>query len=1300
MKTGKKPTYISLFSSAGVGCYGFKLEAFDCIATNELIARRLDVQRFNQKCKYESGYICGDITEEATKTSLYEQIDLWKKEEQLTRVDVVIATPPCQGMSVANHKKHDDEIVRNSLVVESLKLIEQIHPRFFVLENVPAFMRTACTDVDQKIKTIGEAIEKHLGADYSYAARVINFKNYGACSSRQRTLVIGVCKDLSDEISPLELFPKMQKEQTLRQTIGQMKPLREYGEIDESDIYHSFRMYPEHMRAWISDLKEGESAFDNADNSKKPHQVIGGEIVVNQRKNGDKYTRQYWDKVGPCIHTRNDQLASQNTIHPSDDRVFSIRELMRMMSVPDSFRWTSRAVDELNRMPLEQKREFLKKEEIKIRQSLGEAVPTAIFRAIAEKIKAALQYQPLSTAAINKLVSECALSEAKKLQTFIRDNPMRLSPASLGRVAELANTSRTDHAAYFTGKTLITEMMKALPNTDSQTVRILEPSVGVGNFIPLLLKKFEGKQIQLDVMDIDADSLEAAKLILRGYPIPDTCTIRYLNADFLLYPFQAKYDYIIGNPPFYKLKSSDDRLAVYRKGAVNQNTTNLCSFFLDKAMQIGNYVAMVFPKFLLNTPEFAVTRDRLSQKAVDCILDFGEKGFPGVLVETLAVFINNLGRPSRTRVVSVTRGMEMLQRQNYIFDKKLPYWVIYRDEAFDNVCKKLDFAVFDVFRDRQITNQMLTEQGEIRVLKARNISDDGTRIEDILHYDSYISKKEAAGLNVYAYLNADDVYLTPNMTYKPRMMKKPNGCLVNGSVAILLPKDGVCSTDAQMKYIASQEYRTFYQTARNYQTRSLNVDACSVFFYGLLRSTEKTEPITEAFSETGASSAAKARSTVETQRAVKAQDEASTEQAQLQPTDKGRLSVMTQQELQVFCNQHNYDLRKSHNARWIDQKCTPDVLWSVSDFVLNFVDNVSDCFTVKDIWESEYAKQTIAETYSKPGTDERKAENEYDKVFAQPLSMLCYAGVLADVSATSRHRYRIANREVLEYIARNDVYALRFLQCYIEKVLCDSGLMILFENFFEHQDKAHFNQLKQKFIDFYHVYTPVNGDFEPKRIFTKVLNPLAFSRGKRGTERGRLSPHRINRSDMMYNQDNFRDVYCGKPKEMTRQEWLTLHPEIEVRDGYFEQMMPRAKRTLRDFNERYRANASELSRFVAGHDDTAAATQAHHIFPRTEYPEIMHYVENMIMLTPNQHYSFAHPNNNTHAIDMDAQRVLLLAKLGSIRQNLTSETEEQIFAFRDFLRVLRIGWDDESVLEIADGDYERVIGAINCHYLA
>lgn len=262
-------------------------------------------------------------------------------------------------------------------------------------------MKTICTDIDGANKTIAEAIENNLGAEYSYISRIINFKNHGACSSRQRTVVIGVSKDYADEVSPLELYPDLVEEKTLRQVIGDLKPLTEFGEIDENDIYHSFRVYPEHMRAWISDIKEGESAFDNVDDCKKPHQVKDGKIVINQQKNGDKYKRQYWNKVGPCIHTRNDQLASQNTIHPSDDRVFSIRELMMMMTVPYSFKWVEEDLEALNQLPAAKKRAFLKKEEIKIRQSLGEAVPTAIFQAIAKKIVDVLKHTPINTTTIN-----------------------------------------------------------------------------------------------------------------------------------------------------------------------------------------------------------------------------------------------------------------------------------------------------------------------------------------------------------------------------------------------------------------------------------------------------------------------------------------------------------------------------------------------------------------------------------------------------------------------------------------------------------------------------------------------------------------------------------------------------------------------------------------------------------------------------------------------------------------------------------------------------------------------------------
>lgn len=68
-------------------------------------------------------------------------------------------------------------------------------------------------------------------------------------------------------------------------------------------------------------------------------------------------------------------------------------------------------------------------------------------------------------------------------------------------------------------------------------------------------------------------------------------------------------------------------------------------------------------------------------------------------------------------------------------------------------------------------------------------------------------------------------------------------------------------------------------------------------------------------------------------------------------------------------------------------------------------------------------------------------------------------------------------------------------------------------------------------------------------------------------------------------------------------------------------------------------------------------------------------------------------------IDLASQKVLLIAKTYSIRQNITSESEEHIFEFGKFLYVLSIGWEDETVLEITENDYCDVIHTINCHYI-
>ena len=378
-----KLTYISLFSSAGVGCYGFKMEKFNCVATNELLQRRLDVQRANNKCKYESGYIQGDILLEETKQKILSQVELWKTKEKMDELTVLVATPPCQGMSVANHKK-GDESKRNSLVVASLELIKQIQPKFFVLENVKAFLTTICTDLDGMDKKIKDAINTNLGDLYNIEFKVLNFKNYGANSSRTRTLVIGARKDLG--IAPETLYPVYRKEKTLREIIGDLPSLKVMGEIWTEDIFHYFRKYAPEMRHWIELLKEGQSAFDNTDKARLPHYYRNGEIIYTKNGNSDKYTRQYWDKVAPCVHTRNDILASQATVHPVDDRVFSIREIMRMMSIPETFKWTNHTLEELNALSLEDKEKYLSQNDINIRQSLGEAVPTEIFRQIAKNI--------------------------------------------------------------------------------------------------------------------------------------------------------------------------------------------------------------------------------------------------------------------------------------------------------------------------------------------------------------------------------------------------------------------------------------------------------------------------------------------------------------------------------------------------------------------------------------------------------------------------------------------------------------------------------------------------------------------------------------------------------------------------------------------------------------------------------------------------------------------------------------------------------------------------------------------------
>lgn len=401
---------------------------------------------------------------------------------------------------------------------------------------------------------------------------------------------------------------------------------------------------------------------------------------------------------------------------------------------------------------------------------------------------------------------------------------------------------------------------------------------------------------------------------------------------------------------------------------------------------------------------------------------------------------------------------------------------------------------------------------------------------------------------------------------------------------------------------------------------------------------------------------------------------------------------MKTHDIENFLNQYDYDVRKTGDARWIDQKCTHDVLCIIADCIDEFIQNdVNKEFSVTDIWKSEYANDNVIDIFSKPNTDDKKAENEYDKFFSQPIKLLAYSNILNVIKKGNRNFYLVNNLELLQYIAMREQNALNFLYLYITKVLKDSNLYDIFDEFFNNQNNEYFYKVKKSFIDFTVEYTKINGSVECGRIFTKILNPLAFKLKKKGTIRGFLSKNTIILSDLQYNRLNWRDELSGKDKSQTRKEHdPTLDDKLEKLAGY---TINKAKKSVKKYNDKYNLGLSEIKQDT----ENVKATQAHHIFPQHEFPSIADYVENLIAITPNQHFVMAHPDNQTKYIDKDFQYVCLLSKTFTIRESILTYNDD-FYNFGDYQFVLNTGLDTTEFDLISNLDFKSLIEKIDEFY--
>ena len=792
------------------------------MASVEILSKRLAIQKFNKHID-EKAYMCGDLNDSCIMDGLRDIVDSQKG------VDVIIATPPCQGMSIFNHKKKDEN-QRNSLVVAAMEAVRQMSPKIFIFENVARFFDTACDLQDGRRMTIGAAIDELMGEQYNVSSKVLNLKNYGCPSSRTRALAIGVDKRL--RFSPMELFPDWEKERTLREIVGDLPHLARMGEVAPDDIYHSFKPYDKRMRPWISGLGEGRSAFDRESPARRPHKIVGGKRIENKNGNGDKYRRQRWDMVAPCVHTRNDILASQNTVHPSDDRVFSVREVMRMLGVSKDFQWSQNPLSEMSHWDTQQQREFLLKNEPNIRQCLGEAVPPTVILNIARKILSHLT-ESLGSKKSMLMPGHIAVELVKQAEKGSGEHDIGV----LMRAIEQYNERKETHAAYYTPTKTAFKTMEMLPVvTGKKRIRVLEPSVGAGHLLRFLPFALSGYQhVEIDAMDVDERILGLARNLASNYPMPDNVSINFIHGDFLTYPFgEKRYDIIVGNPPFRKTVPQETR---QYKRILGCNTLpgNTFAFFMLRALNLARHVAFICPKTVLNAPAYDGLRDIINtHHAVRCICDFGETGFEGVKIETLAMAIETRRKQSdyeRVYVESVPRNIVSRPYARDIFAGHLPYWVIYRNEKFDKLMDKMMPGVFSSFRDRQITKRHMHKTGTLRVVKSRNIQSVRALTTE---QDVFIKPDETFA--AHQYVNREDVFLVPNLSYSPRACYMPKDSIPDGSVAIFYPNDkAITITDKDLEFFATDDFRSFYRVARNYGTRSLNIDANSSFFFGVCR---------------------------------------------------------------------------------------------------------------------------------------------------------------------------------------------------------------------------------------------------------------------------------------------------------------------------------------------------------------------------------------------------------------------------------------------------------------------------------
>lgn len=372
---------VSLFANIGIGEAYLKSLGFNVIVANELEPRRADIYR---QIYPETDMICGDITNKDVYSSI---VSATKRQ----KIDVIMATPPCQGMSTAG--KQDKFDVRNDLFLYAIKLIKDVKPDYFIFENVPGFMTTSIL-YNEEPRIIPDVIKDLLRTTYTMSFNIVDTQDYGVPQSRTRMILLGTHRRTAHKWVMPDTDPKVK---TLADAIGDLPIVDPFiYDITEEEMLKVFPKYkqrekaalkispwhmpPHHILRQVITMQHTATGCSAFDNDKYKPRKKNGEIVKGFH---NTYSRQRWDTPAYTIAMSNNQISTQNSVHPgrymgkdsngddiySDPRVFTVYELMRIMSIPDD--WP---------IPVTVSKQYL-------RHIIGEGVPSLLIKKLFSQIQ-------------------------------------------------------------------------------------------------------------------------------------------------------------------------------------------------------------------------------------------------------------------------------------------------------------------------------------------------------------------------------------------------------------------------------------------------------------------------------------------------------------------------------------------------------------------------------------------------------------------------------------------------------------------------------------------------------------------------------------------------------------------------------------------------------------------------------------------------------------------------------------------------------------------------------------------------